>query len=144
MLSLSLALHKCAKNTSINLWNAYYFDFFSYAYSFLRSFLRNILDASYFRTGYGENLISRRHKLLKRLQKSYLISYNELMDISMTIWFYISIPDAIYLKTIYATNNIIILIKSTCIAFYFIIYILSCVVDNKLKTCGSTAIRVYQ
>ena len=94
--------------------------------------------------GTGKNLISRRHKLLKHLQKSYLISYNEVMDISMTIWFYISIPDAIYLKTIYATNNIIILIKSTCIAFYFIIYILSCVVDNKLKTCGSTAIRVYQ
>ena len=88
MLSLSLALHKCAKNTSINLWNAYYFDFFSYAYSFLRSFLRNILDASYFRTGYGENLISRRHKLLKLLHKSYLISYNELMDISMTIRLY--------------------------------------------------------
>ena len=88
VLSLSLALHKCAKNTSINLWNAYYFDFFSYAYSFLRSFLRNILDASYFRTGYGENLISRRHKLLKLLHKSYLISYNELMDISMTIRLY--------------------------------------------------------
>ena len=106
MLSLSLALHKCAKNTSINLWNAYYFDFFSYAYSFLRSFLRNILDASYFRTGYGENLISRRHKLLKLLHKSYLISYNELMDISMTINY-----KTINKEKQYATKNAIILKK---------------------------------
>ena len=142
MLSLSLALHKCAKNTSINLWNAYYFDFFSYAYSFLRSFLRNILDASYFRTGYGENLISRRHKLLKLLHKSYLISYNELMDISMTI---IRISKlSINRKNMQQTMSLFLknLLGFPCITS-FMYFFVSCS-DNKPKTCGSAAIRVYQ
>ena len=146
MLSLSLALHKCAKNTSINLWNAYYFDFFSYAYSFLRSFLRNILDASYFRTGYGENLISRRHKLLKLLQKSYLISYNGLMDISMTICFYIIRISKLSINTNNMQQTMSLFWKNLlgfpCISS-FMYFFVSCS-DNKPKTCGSAAIRVYQ
>ena len=98
--------------------------------------------------GTGKNLISRRHKLLKRLQKSYLISYNGLMDISMTICFYISIIRISKLSI--NTNNM----QQTMSLFWknllgfpcissFMYFFVSCN-DNKPKTCGSAAIRVYQ
>ena len=123
MLSLSLALHKCAKNTSINLWNAYYFDFLFYAYSYLRSFLRNILDASNFRTGYGgkfnftqtETPKTPTKKLSHKLQWTYVYKYDNL--------FLHNTNFKIINKKQYATNNVIILKKSTWISLYFIIYV---------------------
>ena len=101
--------------------------------------------------GTGENLISRRHKLLKLLQKSYLISDNELMDISMTIWFYILLYIIIRISKLSINKNNMQqrmsifwknLLGFPCISS-FMYFFVSCS-DNKPKTCGSAAIRVYQ